>query len=168
MAEIDRVRRAYLVQTPCKAFPVQPHYLTPFIHWLSKGVRRRVARRFTLWAWITRPTQGYVDQMVDEIRLLTRTELSALFPEAGIVTERFWCWPKSLIALRRGDWRGRRRPVLFAYGTVTYKHTPSEHVHGCLCSPNGIRRPPLRTITGGIRSRTVGARVAAGCVRRSQ
>lgn len=102
-AEMDRVGRAYFVQTPCKAFPIEPHYLTPFIHWLPKSLRRRLARRFTLWAWITHPTQGYVDQMVDEIHLLTRTELFALFPGAGIMTERFWWLPKSLIAVKRRE-----------------------------------------------------------------
>src|SRR5665648_318962 len=54
--EIARVGRSYFVQTPSIAFPVEPHYLTPFVHWLPKGVRRRLARRFTLWAWITHPT----------------------------------------------------------------------------------------------------------------
>lgn len=101
--EIARVGRSYFVQTPSMAFPVEPHYLTPFVHWLPKRVRRRLVRRFTIWAWITHPAQGYVDRMVDEIRLLTRTELSALFPGAGILTERFWCWPKSLIAIKRSD-----------------------------------------------------------------
>ena len=94
--------RSYFVQTPSIAFPVEPHYLTPFVHWLPKGLRRRLVRRFTLWAWITHPTQGYVDQLVDEIRLLTRTELSALFPGAAILTERFCCLPKSAIAIKRG------------------------------------------------------------------
>lgn len=100
-AEIARVGRSYFVQTPSIAFPVEPHYLTPFVHWLPRVVRRRLARRFTVWAWITHPSQGYVDQLVDEIRLLTRTELSALFPGAAILIERFFCWPKSLIAIKR-------------------------------------------------------------------
>jgi hypothetical protein len=100
-AEVARAGRSYFVQTPSLAFPIDPHYLTPFVHWLPKGVRRRVARRFTLWAWITHPTQDYVDRMVAEIRFLTKAELSALFPGACIVTERLGCWPKSLLAIKR-------------------------------------------------------------------
>jgi hypothetical protein len=98
--EIARVGRSCFVQTPCKAFPVEPHYLTPFVHWLPAGMRRRLARRFTVWAWITHPTQEYVDRMVAEIRLLSKKELSALFPDAGIVVERFWGFPKSLVAIK--------------------------------------------------------------------
>ena len=62
-------------------FPIEPHYLTPFVHWLPKALRRRILRRGSVWGWIARPTQAYVDGMVDEIRLLRRREMELLFPD---------------------------------------------------------------------------------------
>jgi hypothetical protein len=54
-AEVRRVARSYWVQTPAKSFPLEPHYLTPFVHWLPPELQRRVLP-YTMWAMVTHPT----------------------------------------------------------------------------------------------------------------
>jgi hypothetical protein len=98
-AEIRRVGRAYWVQTPARSFPIEPHYLTPFVHWLPRQIRRRVLP-YTTWALIAHPSQEYMDSMIAEIRPVSRRELEKLFPDAVIFPERFMGLVKSWIATR--------------------------------------------------------------------
>src|SRR3954470_14259629 len=39
-AELRRVARGWYVQTPAYSFPVEPHALLPFAHWLAPALRR--------------------------------------------------------------------------------------------------------------------------------
>lgn len=71
------------IQTPNRWFPMEPHYLTPFVHWLPKTIRKRLVRNFTLWGLLTRPSRAAVADMVDEIALLSERDLRELFPVAG-------------------------------------------------------------------------------------
>jgi SAM-dependent methyltransferase len=87
-AEIQRVGRQHFVQTPNKAFPLEPHVLTPLVNYLPKRWQRRVYRNFTVWGWIVRPDQTYVNQMVEETTLLGRSEMRALFPGARLAVGR--------------------------------------------------------------------------------
>ncbi len=110
--EIARVGRSYWVQTPNRWFPVEPHLLTPFLHFLPARLQRRVARNFTVWSLIERPTpdrwEFYVEHYLRDIRLLDAAALRRLFPGATIVRERFGGLTKSLIAVRRAPDRSRR------------------------------------------------------------
>lgn len=99
--EVRRVAPAYYVQTPNRGFPVEPHYLTPFIHWVPDHRRAALLRRFTVWGWMTKPTAAESEAVVEEIRLLTRAEMGALFPDAEIEAERAAGLAKSLLAIRR-------------------------------------------------------------------
>jgi hypothetical protein len=98
--EVARVGRSYWVQTPDPRFPVEPHYMSPFVHWLPKSIRRRIARNFTVWGIVTRPTPKYIDDRLDEIRLISKKEFQGMFPDGTIMVERFAGIPKSMIALR--------------------------------------------------------------------
>src|SRR5690349_18318820 len=84
-AEIARVGRAYWVQTPNRLFPVEPHLLTPFLHFLPARWQRRIARNFTVWSLIERPSHDrwefYIEHYLRAIRLLDAAALGALFPE---------------------------------------------------------------------------------------
>ena len=106
-AEVARVGRAYWVQTPNRSFPVEPHLLTPFLHFLPARWQRRIARNFTVWSFIERPTRDrwefYVEHYLRDIRLLDAAALRALFPDAKIVRERLAGLTKSLIAVTRAD-----------------------------------------------------------------
>src|SRR4051794_26604415 len=85
--ELSRVARGVFVQTPAWSFPVEPHSLLPFAHWLPVGLRRRYWRLGAARDW-------------EEIALLRRGELAALFPGCEIVAERFGPLAKSWIARR--------------------------------------------------------------------
>ena len=102
--EVARVGRAYWVQTPNRWFPIEPHLLTPLLHFLPAGWQRRIARRFTVWALIERPSEDrwefYIEHYLRDIRLLEAADLRRLFPGAAIVRERFCGWTKALIAVR--------------------------------------------------------------------
>jgi SAM-dependent methyltransferase len=84
-AEVRRVARGWFVQTPAFGFPVEPHALLPFAHWLPAGLRRPYWRLGAAGAW-------------EDIRLLRRGELAALFPGTEVVAERFGPLAKSWVA----------------------------------------------------------------------
>jgi SAM-dependent methyltransferase len=96
--EVRRLAPNYFVQTPDKYFPIEPHFLTPFIHWLPKTARRHLIRNFSVWGLLRRPTQAYVDRTVEELRLLSKNEMRTLFPEAEIKSERVLGLSKSIVA----------------------------------------------------------------------
>jgi SAM-dependent methyltransferase len=68
-AEIRRVGRGWFVQTPAFSFPVEPHSLLPGAHWLPARLRKAYWRLGAAGSW-------------EEISLLKRTELEALFGPA--------------------------------------------------------------------------------------
>jgi hypothetical protein len=97
--EVLRVGKRIWVQTPYRWFPVEPHLLTPIIHWLPRNIQRRLIP-YTLWALIAKPSAEYCDELWREIRLLNISRFRELFPECKIVYERFGFAVKSLIAIR--------------------------------------------------------------------
>jgi hypothetical protein len=103
-SEIRRVAKALWVQTPAYECPIEPHYLTPFVHFLPRSWQKLILRWCTLWGWIERPNTEEVNSMVETTRLLRKTEMRRLFPDCEIVTERLLLLiPKSYIAIRRGS-----------------------------------------------------------------
>ena len=104
-AEIRRVGKHYWVQTPNRWFPIEPHLLTPVVHWLPRRLHRRWVTKWTVWDFVERPSpdrrEFYIRHFLDDIRLLSASELAALFPDAEILRERSLGWTKSLIAVKR-------------------------------------------------------------------
>lgn len=99
--EIVRVSKKYYVQTPNKSFFVEPHLITPFIHWMPTTLQLKLLRYFTIWGLMTKPSAEKCQEFIDEIRLLTRNEMSLLFPNADIVSESFLGFCKSIIAIKK-------------------------------------------------------------------
>ena len=99
-AECRRVGLSYYVQTPNKWFFIEPHLITPFIHYLPHRIQRLLLRNFTVWGWITRPTSQYCESFMNEIRLLNKSDLQRLFPDAEIRHERFFGLSKSVMAVK--------------------------------------------------------------------
>ena len=96
--EAMRVGRHYYVQTPYRWFPMEPHLMTPLIHYFPPSIQKRLLRNFTVWGLLVRPTQQGCDAFVDDVRLLDVRELRQLFPQAAIWRERLLGITKSLIA----------------------------------------------------------------------
>ena len=100
-SEIRRVGKSYWVQTPNRWFPVEPHLLTPFIHYLPRGIQRYLIRWFTIGGLVIRPSRERVDAFLRNVRLLTEQEMKELFPDSTIICERFLGLKKSFIAVKR-------------------------------------------------------------------
>lgn len=99
-AELRRVARHVWVQTPAWEFPVEPHLLTPAVHWLPAAWRKRLLRNATVWGWLMRPAQADVDRFVDTTRLLTAREMRSLFPDCELQRERVLGLTKAYVAVR--------------------------------------------------------------------
>lgn len=85
---------------PNRWFLVEPHLITPLVHYLPKLVQRRLLRNFTIWGLITRPTIQQCENFLQEVHLLGKRELKQLFPDAEIWHERVLGLTKSLIAVK--------------------------------------------------------------------
>jgi SAM-dependent methyltransferase len=98
--EVIRVGKKYYVQTPSYYFPLEPHFLFPFFHWLPIFIRVFLVRHFSL-GWHTKSdSDAEALRSIHEIRLLTKSELKRLFPEAIIHTEKFLGLIKSYTAIK--------------------------------------------------------------------
>lgn len=98
--EVRRLAPSYFVQTPDKRFPIEPHLLTPFIHWLPKPMQRRMMRNFTARGIVTRPFRSYCERLFKELALISAREVRILLPDATLVIENFLTLLKSIIAVR--------------------------------------------------------------------
>ncbi len=101
VTEANRVAKRIWIQTPAREFFLEPHLITPFVHWLPDTAKRRLYRNLTVWGLMNRPSAEQVDDLVDELQLLRRSDMEALFPDCEILVERWLGMPKSYIAYRR-------------------------------------------------------------------
>lgn len=101
-SEVDRLADRWFVQAPNFWFPVEPHAMTPFLHWLPKPLRVRLVMRFGLGHWRRQPDVASAVRRVDSARLLSGQMFRALFPDAEIHAERIGPLTKSWIAVKRG------------------------------------------------------------------
>jgi hypothetical protein len=96
--EIRRVGRSWIVQTPSRSFPIELHFMLPFLHWIPRGIGRQIAR-VSPFAVLAR-----VDgrKYFDETQLLPLSELRGYFPEGELLVERAAGIPKSnIVYLKR-------------------------------------------------------------------
>jgi hypothetical protein len=98
-SEIQRVGKAYWVQTPNFWFPMEPHFQIPGWQWMPAGVRTSVIRKWRCGWRGPCPDPVRARQLVDEVRLLSRNELRAIFPGATFIAERFCGLVKSWTAV---------------------------------------------------------------------
>lgn len=92
-AEIRRISKRYFVQTPYKYFPLEQHSFLPFfVVLLPRRWQVRLMRFLYEHRWFK--------PVYPDFRLLTITEMRALFPDAEIVLERYCGFVKSIVAIR--------------------------------------------------------------------
>jgi SAM-dependent methyltransferase len=95
--EMLRVGKKIYFQTPNKWFPVEPHLIGIFIHWLPFSVARKLIRYFTIWGLVNKPDQKVIDDFIGSINLLAKSEVIDLFPNCELLNERFLGLTKSFI-----------------------------------------------------------------------
>jgi SAM-dependent methyltransferase len=93
--ELRRVGRGWFVQTPAWSFPIEPHALLPFAHWLPASLRRPYWRLGIAGKW-------------EAIELLRRGELERLFGPAQ--AERAGPLVKSWVSVRAAPERPTAAP----------------------------------------------------------
>lgn len=98
--EVSRVAENFFVQTPNYWFPLEPHCMTPFFHWLPEPLRVWLVHRFQLGHWSRAESTDEAVKIVQSARLLSKSMLHALFTDASISTERFFLLPKSFVAIK--------------------------------------------------------------------
>jgi hypothetical protein len=108
--EIRRVGKTYFVQTPNFYFPVEPHFLCPLFHWLPFPARLWLIRHCSLGNITRKPSRAEAVKTLGEFRLLKKSEVRALFPEADLHGERLLGLTKSYIAVKLPASHQRLRP----------------------------------------------------------
>jgi len=122
-AETRRIAPRYYVQTPYFWFPIEPHLSAPLVHWAPEPMRARwLIKRGHAFVASTRDVPSAM-RAVQDARLLDKTMMRSLFPDARLEEERVAGLTKSLMAIAdeafaaRADWRlagcgaGRLRPA---------------------------------------------------------
>ena len=98
--ELRRVGRRVYCQTPARWFFFEPHYFTPFVHW-TPLLRFYWFVRYCTWYGLRwKPNREQVQDFQAHLRLLTRRDMKALFPDCEILRETFLGMTKSFIAVR--------------------------------------------------------------------
>ena len=97
--EVRRLAPHYFVQTPNFWFPYEPHYRRLFMHWYPESLRAaRILRRPQ--GFMVADTYAEAMTEVQNINLLTKRQMTELFPDAVLRRERIGPFTKSLIAIR--------------------------------------------------------------------
>jgi ubiquinone/menaquinone biosynthesis C-methylase UbiE len=94
VSEMMRVGKRGFVQTPALEFPVEPHFVLPFLHWLPKSIGRYFVK-ISPWAILAGRTSIQQDSYFSEVNLLSKRNLINLFPTKDIRAERFMGFPKA-------------------------------------------------------------------------
>ena len=98
-SDIQRIGKAFWVQTPNFWFPMEPHFHVPGWQWMPLGLRASILRRWRCGWMGPCPDPLQARAQVEEVRLLKKRELIALFPGATLIPERFYGLVKSWIMI---------------------------------------------------------------------
>ena len=100
--ECERVGQRVFIQTPNHWFPMEPHFVTLFIHWLPRSLYRKVAflsLNYALFSWRSDSLKRIFYEEFDGIRLLKKRDLQRIFPSKRISREQVLGLTKSFIVL---------------------------------------------------------------------
>jgi ubiquinone/menaquinone biosynthesis C-methylase UbiE len=98
--EVKRVSRKHFVQTPYFWFPIEPHCMTPFLHWLPRPWQVSLVQRFSLGYWPRQENLTHAMRQVDSSQLLDMKMFRELFGGSKISFETVFFLPKSMIAVK--------------------------------------------------------------------
>ncbi|HAR63016.1 MAG: class I SAM-dependent methyltransferase [Candidatus Margulisiibacteriota bacterium] len=100
--EILRLAPITYIQTPFFWFPIEPHFMTPFFHWLPRPVRIALCLTFGLGHFNRALNIDEAVAKVDCIELLDYRLFQELFPKLSIKKEKVLFLTKSLIGISSG------------------------------------------------------------------
>lgn len=98
--EMTRISRRIFCQTPAYSFPIDPHFLMPFIHWLPKKWGEYLLY-VSPWKILSNPSRETVDHYFLGTNLLRKRELAELFPACAIEYEYFLGFVKSYLVVSK-------------------------------------------------------------------
>lgn len=98
--EVKRIGKNYYVQTPNYYFPIEPHWLFPFFHWLPFKMRVFLTKNFSLGNYKKAGSEAKAIRMVNEVKLLTETQMKSLFQDGLVYREKFFGLIKSITMYR--------------------------------------------------------------------
>lgn len=90
--EVRRVGKRYIVQTPNRYFPIEPHVLIPFFQFLPLKLKVFIATHSPNWGW----KAAHLEEL-STIRLMSEKELRSVFREARVYKEKILGLSKSFI-----------------------------------------------------------------------
>jgi hypothetical protein len=100
---IRAVAQAYFVQTPNRAFPLEPHFVSPI--YLSPLCHPTMPQAIRVWAAGRTASGGDTKEettaILAAIRLMNKHELVSAFSDATLAPEKFYGLVKSWMAYRR-------------------------------------------------------------------
>jgi hypothetical protein len=97
--ELRRLAPNIYVQTPYFWFPIEPHFMCPFFHWLPRPIRISLIMNFDLGNHQRSTNVNEAAAKLENYRLLDKQMLQALFPDSVIRHENFLGFTKSLTAI---------------------------------------------------------------------
>ncbi len=98
--EVRRLAPNLYVQTPYFWFPIEPHFMCPFFHWIPRPLKISLIMHFDLGNHKRSQTVNEAAAKLENYRLLDQQMLQELFPDSVIKHERIWGITKSIIAIR--------------------------------------------------------------------
>ncbi|MFI5218022.1 MAG: methyltransferase domain-containing protein [Bacteroidia bacterium] len=94
--EMKRLGKYFYVQTPNKYFFIEPHFILPFFQFYPRWLKVFVLTKTKLSRGKKRIRER-AEKYIDEIRLLSLSDMKSLFPGAEIYYEKFGFFTKSFV-----------------------------------------------------------------------
>jgi len=98
--EVARVGKNYFIQTPNIYFPLEPHYLFPLFQFLPYSFQVFLINNFTLGHVKRKEKREDAERQIQEIKLLSKTDMRSLFPTGNIWEEKVAGLVKSFVAYK--------------------------------------------------------------------
>jgi ubiquinone/menaquinone biosynthesis C-methylase UbiE len=103
-SECQRVGKEIYIQTPNRWFPVEPHILAVFIHWLPRPLYKKlhfvsIMHLYQVYLKLVKGSPGSVNTAywVETADLLSLEQVRQLFPSKKVTSERVLGYSKSFI-----------------------------------------------------------------------